>query len=189
MPCLPGCTTKPLRSVSIPTEIGVGGESAGGGLAASVALTARDRATHPVAFQALVNPMLDNRSGGPEAPGDPLLGEFVWRRRDNQYAWSAYLGGTPATAPAVPARAEDLASLPATWLSTAALDLFLDEDIAYARRLIGVGVPTELRVYPAACHSYSLARDSAVAKRFENDYLDAIRKGLAARRATQAKRF
>lgn len=171
-----------------PGRIGVGGESAGGGLAASLALTARDRAAYRVVFQALVNPMLDDRSGGPEAPGDPLLGEFVWRRRDNQYAWSAYLGGAPATAPAVPARAGDLTGLPATWLSTAALDLFLDEDIAYARRLIGAGVATELRVYPAACHSYSLARDSAVAKRFENDYLDAIRRGLSATGATQARR-
>ena len=161
-----------------PARIGVGGESAGGGLAASLALTARDRGAYPIALQVLVNAMLDERSGGPEAPGDPLLGEFIWRRQDNQDAWAAYLGGVEPAAPAVPARADDLAGLPPAWLSTASLDLFLDEDIAYARRLLAAGVATELRVYPAACHSYSLARESAVAMRFENDYLDAIRRGL-----------
>lgn len=161
-----------------PARIGIGGESAGGGLAACLALTARDRGDYPIALQVLVNAMLDERSGGPEAPGDPLVGEFVWRRQDNQHAWAAYLGGAPAAAPAVPAQAGDLTGLPPTWLSTAALDLFLDEDIAYARRLLAAGVKTEMRVYPAACHSYALARESAIAKRFENDYLDAIRRGL-----------
>jgi triacylglycerol lipase len=146
-----------------------------------LALTARDRGEYPLALQVLVNPMLDDRSGGPDAPGDPVLGEFIWRRRDNQYSWAAYLGGARPEAPAVPARAEDLTGLPATWLSTAALDLFLDEDIAYARRLISAGVTTELRIYPAACHSYALARESALAQRFEADSREAIKRGLAAR--------
>jgi len=164
-----------------PARIGVGGESAGGGLAATLSLTARDRGEYPLALQVLVNPMLDDRSGGPEAPGDPILGEFIWRRRDNQYGWSAYLSGARPEAPAVPARAVDLSGLPATWLSTAALDLFLDEDLAYARRLIAAGVKTEIRVYPAVCHSYALARESAVAQRFERDYREAIKRGLARR--------
>ncbi|MBN33376.1 MAG: arylesterase [Rhodospirillaceae bacterium] len=157
-----------------PRRIGVGGESAGGGLAASLALTARDRAEFSFALQVLVNPMLDHRSGGSEAPGDRLLGEFVWRRKDNQDAWAAYLGGKAATAPAVPALAESLAGLPTTWLSTAALDLFLDEDLTYARRLLSSGVTTELRVYPAACHSFSMAADAAVSRRFDRDHRDAI---------------
>jgi len=164
-----------------PARVGVGGESAGGGLAATLALTARDRGEYPLALQVLVNPMLDDRSGGPEAPGDPVLGEFVWRPQDNRYGWAAYLGGATPEAPAVPARADSLEGLPPTWLSTAALDLFLDEDILYARRLISAGVSTELRVYPAACHSYALARESAVAQRFEIDYREAIKRGLRAR--------
>ncbi len=164
-----------------PDRIAVGGESAGGGLAAALALRARDDGRYPIAFQLLVYPMLDDRTGGPDAPGDPMLGEFVWTRESNQFAWPAYLGGAPATAYAAPARAENLEGLPPTCICAAALDLFLDDDVAYARRLLGAGVHTELQVYPSAFHGFGQAVEASVSQRHEEDYLHALRRALAPR--------
>ena len=162
-----------------PDRIAVGGESAGGGLAAALALKARDDGAHPIVFQLLVYPMLDDRTGGPDAPGDPNLGEFVWTRDSNRFAWSAYLGGSPASSYAAPARAEDLQGLPPTWICAASLDLFLDDDVAFARRLIDAGIPTEPQVYPSTFHGFVQAVEASVSKRHEEDYLNALRRGLS----------
>ncbi len=160
------------------SRIAIGGESAGGGLAAALALKARDESEYPICFQMLVYPMLDDRTGTAEQPGDPLVGEFVWTRESNQFGWNAQLGDGPRVAPQVPARADTLKGLPPTWIMTAGLDLFRDENIDYARRLMADGVTTELRVYPAACHGFQLMREAPVSKRYAKDYFDALRRGL-----------
>ena len=159
-------------------RIGIGGESAGGGLAAALAIKARDAGEHAICHQHLTYPMLDDRTGTPEQPGDPLVGDFMWTRQSNQYGWRSYLGDAPAEAPQVPARLEDFAGLPATWLATAALDLFRDENIDYAHKLMLAGVRTELVSYPAACHGFQMVPGTRLAERYAQDHLRALARGL-----------
>ena len=138
-------------------RIGLMGESAGGGLSAALALLARDRGDIALAFQVLVYPMLDDRTCASADP-HPYTGEFVWTPANNRFGWSCLLGvepGSDGVSPyAAAARATDLTGLPPTFISTAALDLFLEEDLDYARRLLRAGVPVELHVYPGAYHGY-----------------------------------
>lgn len=161
-----------------PDRIGIGGESAGGGLAAALAIKARDAGEYAVCHQHLTYPMLDDRTGTPEQPGDPLVGEFLWTRQSNQYGWRSYLGDSPAEAPQVPARLEDFAGLPPTWMATAALDLFRDENIEYAHKLMQAGVRTELISYPAACHGFPMVPGTHFAARYAKDHLRALARGL-----------
>ena len=162
-------------------RIGVMGESAGGGLAAALALLVRDRGRHRLAFQHLIYPMLDDRTCVTRSP-HPYAGEFLWTVRNNAFGWSALLGvppGSDGVSPyAAAARAEDLAGLPPTFLSTGALDLFLEEDIDYARRLARHGVPVELHVYPGAFHAFDLDPNSAVARAARRDSLAALSRAL-----------
>jgi acetyl esterase/lipase len=155
-----------------PARIGVKGESAGGGLAAALALLARDRGEFPLAFQHLVYPMLDDRTCVAEAP-HPFAGEFLWHAHNNRFGWASLLGHAPGEGKvspyAAPARATDLAGLPPTFISTGALDLFLEEDIDYARRLLRAGVPTEFHIYPGAFHAFDLMPGAAVAEQARRD--------------------
>jgi acetyl esterase/lipase len=153
-----------------PSRIGVAGTSAGGGLAAALALLARDRGEVPLTFQLLDCPMLDDRQ---QTPSSRLDGLPVWSHRSNEFGWRSYLGGlygrddVPPTA--APARATELGGLPPAFVSVGTVDGFRDEDILYAMRLNQAGVPTELHVYPGACHGYQLAVDSAVARQARAD--------------------
>ena len=130
-----------------PGRLVVGGASSGGGLAAGLALLARDRGEVGLAGQVLVYPMLDDRGITPSSRA--ITHPRVWNTESNRLAWRAYLGGAAdgeVSAYAAPARATDLAGLPPTWLATGEMDLFVDEDVTYAQRLIQAGVPTELHV-------------------------------------------
>ena len=146
-------------------RLGVMGESAGGGLAAGLALLARDRQEYSLAFQHLIYPMLDDRTCIATDP-NPYTGEFIWDRAHNLFGWTALLGvepGGPDVSPyAAAARAVDLAGLPPTFIATAALDLFVDENLAYASRLLRAGIPTELHVYPGAYHGFHFDAKAAV---------------------------
>jgi len=94
------------------SKIAIGGESAGAGLAAALAIHARDKGEYDICHQHLTYPMLDNLTGDADHPGDPLVGEFVWTRANNQFGWQSYLGDSPAVAPQVPARVESFTGLP-----------------------------------------------------------------------------
>jgi acetyl esterase/lipase len=166
-----------------PNCIGVMGVSAGGGLAAALCLLARDRGEVPVAFQLLDQPMLDDRQITPSSREDGLA---VWSRHSNTFGWKAYLGDlygrddVPPTA--APARATDLAGLPPTFVSVGAADGFRDEDIDYALRLNQAGVPTELHVYPGACHGFNvMATEAALTKQCLRNMEDWLRKQLPRR--------
>lgn len=164
-----------------PRRIGVMGESAGGGLAASLALLARDRGVHQLAFQHLIYPMIDDRTCVATDP-HPFAGEFIWTPQKNYFGWSSLLGVAPGSVGVSPyaaaARATDLAGLPPAYISTAALDLFVDEDLDYARRLMRHGVSVELHVYPGAYHAFDLSADSQVARDAARDSLAALRRAL-----------
>ena len=162
--------------------IGVKGDSAGGGLAAALALLARDRGEYPLAFQHLIYPMIDDRTCVREHP-HPFTGEFLWTAEDNRFGWQSLLqrppGGDDTPAYAAPSRATDLAGLPPTFVATGDLDLFLDEDLDYALRLTRAGVPIELHVYPGAYHAFPLAAEASVSRRANADSLDALRRAFA----------
>jgi acetyl esterase/lipase len=165
-----------------PGRVVVGGASSGGGVAAGLALFARDRAEHPLAGQVLVYPMLDDRELTPSSR--TVTDPRVWNHESNRIGWSAYLGGRSGDdvpAYAAPARAGDLAGLPPTWIATAALDLFRDEDVNYARRLLEAGVPTELHVYPGGVHGFDVfAPEAALTRRFCQERDDALDRFLGA---------
>jgi triacylglycerol lipase len=152
-----------------PDRIGIGGTSAGGGLAAALALLARDRGEVPVAFQLLDCPMLDDRQATPSSRRDDLQ---VWTRVSNEFGWRSYLGdlyGGDVPYTAAPGRASDLSGLPPAFVSVGSLDGFLDEDVDYAMRLLRAGVPCELHVYPGACHGYQIAAESDLARQSRRD--------------------
>ena len=166
-----------------PARITVMGESAGGGLAAMLALLARDRGKYALRGQVLIYPMLDPRTGRDEAPAhNPTTGEFVWTARHNRFAWSALRGESPIDAQWAPyfaaALAPDLATLPLTFIAVGALDLFLDEDVAYALRLSRAGVSVESHVYPGAIHGFDLV-PCEVASQYHTDLASAIKRMLA----------
>ncbi len=140
------------------SRIIVGGASAGGGLAAGLALLARDRGEVDVGFQLLIYPMIDDRNVTPSSHA--ITHPKVWNREANLAGWNAYLageaGGEQVSPYAAPARAENLEGLPPTYIAVGDLDLFLDEDITYAQKLLQAGVPTELHVYSGAFHGSDL---------------------------------
>jgi triacylglycerol lipase len=164
------------------SRLGVMGESAGGGLAAALALLVRDRREFKFAFQHLIYPMLDDRTCVTEDP-HPHVGEFIWTPHNNRFGWASLLGKAPGSSDvsiyAAAARAQDLSDLPRTFIATGALDLFLEENIDYARRLMRAGVPVELHVYPGAFHGFNLAINADVTKRAARDSKAALARALA----------
>jgi triacylglycerol lipase len=166
-----------------PARIALRGESAGGSLAAALCLKMRDEAGPKIAFQLLIYPMLDDRTCVAAEP-NPFAGQFVWDHESNAFGWSSWLGRSPGSADvphlAAPARAKDLSGLPPTMIATAALDMFVDENLAYAGRLIRAGVPTELYVAPGAFHGFeSMVPDAWVSRALTGRCLDALRRAFA----------
>jgi acetyl esterase/lipase len=164
-----------------PSRIAIGGESAGAGLAAALGLLARDRGKAPIAFQMLIYPMLDDRTGTTSDP-HPYAGEFIWTAASNRFAWASLLGGAPGghdvSCYAAAARAANLAGLPPTFIAVGALDLLLEEDLEFARRLTRAGVPTELHVYPGAYHAPDMTPDARIAKALKRDVFEAMRRAF-----------
>ncbi len=163
------------------SRVAIGGGSAGGGLAAGLALVARDRGEIEVCFQLLVYPMLDDRNT--TRSSHAIVDSRVWNRASNLAGWNAYLagnaGGGGVSPYAAPARATELAGLPPAYINVGTLDLFVDEDIAYAQALLAANVPAELHVYPGAFHgSPNLAPDAELSRRWRRDELSALDRAL-----------
>ena len=166
-----------------PERILVMGESAGGGLAASLALLARDRGEIRLAGQVLVYPMLDPRTGTDDAAvHNPNAGEFVWTRGHNQFGWEAMRGGQNVNKEHLSYFAaglsEDLGGLPPAFIAVGALDLFVDEDTDYALRLARAGVPVEFHLYPGGIHGFDMTEGS-IAEQYREDRRSALRRMLA----------
>jgi acetyl esterase/lipase len=159
------------------------GESAGGTHAALLALTARDRREIPLAAQILIYPMLDDRTGSSVQP-PRFIGAFGWTATANRFGWKSFLGMEPGglrvPAAGVPARRADLAGLPPAYVAVGGIDLFVSEDIDYARRLTEAGVPTELLVLPGAFHGFDrVAPETRIARSFTASKLAALRRAFA----------
>ena len=138
-------------------KIIIGGVSAGGGLCAGLGLLVRDRGAFSVLGQLLLYPMIDDRNVA--ATSDTLADTLVWTRAANLFGWQSYLGDLYGSNNipiyAAPARATDLSGLPPTYLPVGDLDLFLDENIAYAQKLTRSGIPTHFHVFPGAYHGFN----------------------------------
>lgn len=150
------------------SRLSIGGASAGGGLAAGLALLARDRAEVEIIFQLLIYPMIDDCNI--ESASKDLPDTLIWSRHNNLFGWTSYLdgkaGGEGVSPYAAAARITDLNNLPSTFIAVGDIDLFVVENIEYAKRLIQAGVPTELHVYPGAFHGFNSFVPSAnVSKR------------------------
>lgn len=167
------------------SRIGVFGESAGGGIAAGVALQARDKGlSPPLRKQILIYPMIDDRNLTPDERIAPLA---MWTYENNKTGWSALLGkGVPGTDKvnelvkyAVPARVEDLSGLPDAYIDVGQLDIFVEEDIEYARRLHKAGVQVDLNVYKGLPHAWELVggQTTSVGRRITAERILAL-KGL-----------
>jgi acetyl esterase/lipase len=159
-----------------PARLAIGGVSGGGGLAAALALLARDRSEVRPVLQLLAYPMLDDRSGsGPENRNYRL-----WGPKSNRFGWAAYLGGADPQV-AVPARRDDLSGLPAAWIGVGTNDLFHDEDLAYAERLTAAGVPCHIEVVPGAFHGFDqIVPKAGVSQAFFASQCASLRSALAA---------
>ncbi|MFI7444123.1 alpha/beta hydrolase [Nonomuraea indica] len=164
-----------------PGRLAVGGASAGGGLAAGTVLLARDRGGPAVAFQLLICPMLDDRNVTPSS--HEFADAVVWNRDANLFGWRALLGdragGDDVSPYAAPARAGDLAGLPPAFVDVGELEVFRDEDVDYAMRLVRAGVSTELHLYPGAFHGFDMmAPDTALGVRARQTRIAALGRAL-----------
>ncbi|MCW1402949.1 alpha/beta hydrolase [Novosphingobium sp. MW5] len=159
------------------------GESAGGGLAAALALLCRDRGGPVVSAQFLIYPMLDYRVGTDADPyKNPTCGEFIWTRASNRFGWASLAGSGSIPEQDLPyfspALAQSLAGLPKTYMATGSLDLFFDENLNYASRLSHAGVPVELHAYAGAVHAFDLIPTARVSQCFAADLDSALGRWL-----------
>lgn len=161
------------------SRVVVGGASAGGGLAAALALYARDKMDVKLAGQLLIYPMLDDRNV--TQANDETVDTILWTRENNLLAWRAYLdkepGGESTAIYASPSRADSLAGLPPAYIGVGDLDLFLEENIEFASRLLSDGVLAELHVYEGAFHGFDeLVKQAQISQRFTSDWTCALRR-------------
>jgi len=160
------------------TRIGVGGQSAGGGLAAATVLLARDRGGPAVCFQFLGIPELDHRLE--TASMRAFVDTPIWHRGNAELSWRFYLGPDPGPVSpyASPAIAEDLSGLPPAYVTTMEFDPLRDEGIMYALRMMEAGVSVELHSFPGTFHGSAALPTAAVSRRASHELLVALRRGL-----------
>ena len=164
------------------SRIALMGESAGGGHAALLAIAARDRGEVPLVLQALIYPMLDDRTGS-SRPVPPYIGAIGWDPPANRFGWKSFLGvepgGDAVPAAGVPARLLDVKGLAPAFIAVGGVDLFVGEDIEYAHRLTEAGVPTEMLLVPGAFHGFDrVAPETRLAKLFTNAKHEALRRSF-----------
>ncbi|HTR70413.1 MAG TPA: alpha/beta hydrolase [Mycobacteriales bacterium] len=162
-----------------PDRLIVHGQSAGGGLAAAVALRARDAGGPALAFQSLGIPELDDRLETPSMQA--FVDTPLWSRPQAIRSWEYYLGGKPADGYAAPARMADVSGLPPAYITTMELDPLRDEGILYAMRLLAAGVSVELHSFPGTFHGSAVAVDAAVSRRMSEELLVVLARRLGTR--------
>jgi len=162
-----------------PARIALKGGSAGGGLAAAVALLARDRGGPPICFQYLSAPELDDRLETESMR--QFVDTPVWNRPSAERSWAWYLGDVlrdEVSEYAAPARATSLAGLPPAYISTMQYDPMRDEGILYAVRLLQAGVSVELHSWPGTFHGSQVVSDAAVTQRENTEMMAVLRRAL-----------
>jgi acetyl esterase/lipase len=159
-------------------RIGIGGQSAGGGLAAATALLARDRGGPALCFQFLGIPELDHRLDTTSM--QTFTDTPMWHRGNAILSWQHYLGPDPGEVSpyASPSLATDLSGLPSAYVTTMEFDPLRDEGILYALRLLEAGVSVELHSFPGTFHGSGLVTTAAVSRRGGQELLTVLRRGL-----------
>ncbi|MEH6591817.1 MAG: alpha/beta hydrolase [Halioglobus sp.] len=156
-------------------RVAIGGASAGSGMAAGVALMNRDRDNFPLQLQLLLYPMIDNLHA---TDSGKIENHPVWNLSTSFNAWEMYLDGAPgeqASPYAAAARATDLSGLPPAYMCVGSEDLFRDENIDYAQRLLAAGVPCEFSIFPGLYHGAdSFAPAARVSRRLNQGFLHAL---------------
>jgi len=162
-----------------PAKIAVGGGSAGGNLAAAVALMARDRGGPKVAFQMLFYPVIDDRCETVSMKNG--AGLYVWDYQNSLDMWDQYIGKQrdKVSPYAAPARAKDLSGLPPAYVMTCEHDSLRDEGIIYAMRLMVAGVPVELHNYPGTVHGFDLLTATDISTRALNEGIEVFKRIMA----------
>ena len=164
-----------------PARVVIGGQSAGGGLAASLALKIRDQKGVQPAGQLLFCPMLDDRTAANRELDK--TNHFVWHNKSNLVGWGSYLSQAPglkdAPKHAVPARETKLEGLPPAWIGVGDIELFYEEDVAYAKALQAAGVDCKLNVVEGGPHAFeTFAADTPTAKAYLKDATNWLKERL-----------
>lgn len=164
-----------------PDRIAIHGISAGGGLAAGLALLARDRGGPAITFQYLGVPELDDRLETPSMR--TFVDTPLWNRPNAVISWDAYLGAGKRGGPdvpiyAAPSRATDLTGLPPAYVSVMEFDPLRDEGLAYAQAMLHAGVSVELHAFPGTFHGSAMVEQAAVSRREADEALVVLRRGL-----------
>lgn len=179
--CFAGLTWMAANADSLgydPSRLAIYGGSAGGGLAISTALRARDKGGPALCFVMAPYPMIDDRNE--TASSQEIVDIGIWDRAGNVEAWAWYLGGKPADQYAAPTRAADLSGLPPHFIDVGDRDMFHDEDVEFAGRLEAAGVPVELHVYPGAYHASEVfAPTAALSQQIWAARIAAMQRALA----------
>lgn len=162
------------------TRIAIQGGSAGAGLAGGLALYIRDQKEFDIHFLQLDIPMLDDRTAAKEK--HPYNGELSWTYENNYFGWKSVLNQEPGSEGVspyyFPARADSLAGLPPTYISVGSIELFADEALDFARKLMYDGVPVELHLYPGYHHMGLVVETAFHAKKDKENRLDALLRAL-----------
>jgi acetyl esterase/lipase len=170
------------QELNVDTQrIAIGGASAGGGLAAALVQLAHDRKEIEPVFQLLIYPMLDDRTVLRADIDDSS--NVTWTQKSNRFGWESYLGqecgAADVPAYSVSARRADLSGLPPAWIGVGSLDVFHDEDAAYAQRLRESGIECEMDVIPGAFHGFDVFDPQLpVVQDFRKSQIAALRKYL-----------
>ena len=162
-------------------RIAIGGASAGGGLAAALIQLAYDRQEIKPIFQLLVYPMLDDRTVLRADIDDS--NNFTWTQESNRFGWESYLGkkcgAEDVPAYSVPARREDLSGLPPAWIGVGTLDVFHNEDVAYAQKLKKCDVECDIHIAPDAFHGFDVFDPQlSIVQEFRKSQISGLKKYL-----------
>lgn len=158
-------------------RIAIGGASAGGGLAAQLALLIRDRGDATPVLQLLAYPMIDDRTGSDVVPDDSHV--RMWNNKSNRFGWHSYLAGADPSVVA-PARREDLTAVAPVWIGVGTRDLFFEENLTFANRIQAAGVDCEVDQVPGAFHGFDLvASRASVTREFIGRQISALTKAFA----------
>lgn len=162
-------------------RLAVMGSSAGGGHAALLATKARDRGEVPLVLQCLTAPALDDRTGSSRAVVSHV-GGLIWTTASNRFGWGSFLGRAPGgldiPPEAVPARNTNLSGLAPAFIGVGSIDLFVEESLDYARRLLVAGVPVELAVVPGAPHAFEFIDSAGVTRQFQTARLNSLKRAF-----------
>jgi len=159
-------------------RIAIGGESAGGGLAATLAILNRELGHYRICQQILVYPMLDPKTGLGSYLEEPELGHYCWTRAHNDFAWKAYVP-VKDECNFIPANVDELVNLPPVWMPIGDKDLFLYEAREYTDRLRLAQVHVDYDEYPNAPHGFYITKTAKISQQFERKYIAVLKEAFA----------